>query len=348
MAVSPGAGECPLLDACARRPLPRPPVWFMRQAGRVLPEYREIRSRHSLLDICADPALAAEVTLQPVRRFDVDAAIIFADILLPIVPLGFDLRFVAGEGPAIDNRIEHADDVDRLRDVVIEDALAPTLEAIRIVRAALPPAVALIGFAGAPFTVASYLIEGGPSRSFVRTRRFMHGEPRAFARLLATLAQVTAAYLRAQIHAGAQVVQLFDSWAGNLSPADYVAHVRSHSAAVFAGLAETGAPALHFGTATGGLLEAMRDAGGDGVGVDWRIPLDVAWRRIGYDRCIQGNLDPGVLLAPAAEIERQVDRVLAEAGGRPGHIFNLGHGLLPETPVDAVCTVVERVRARGA
>ncbi len=316
----------------------------MRQAGRVLPEYREVRSRHTLLEICADAALAAEVTLQPVHRLGVDAAILFADILLPLIPLGFDVRFVAGEGPVIGNRIESAADVDRLRDVAIEDALAPTYEAIRIVRRALSSDVALIGFAGAPFTLASYLLEGGPTRSFVRTKRFMHQEPAAFDRLLAALARVTARYLRAQAAAGAQALQLFDSWAGVLSPHDYRTHVQRHSRAVFDALADAGAPTLHFGTMTAGLLEAMRDAGGDGIGVDWRIPLDEAWRRIGYDRAVQGNLDPGVLLGPIAEIERHVDRVLAEAGGRPGHIFNLGHGLLPETPVDAILAVVERVK----
>ena len=319
----------------------------MRQAGRVLPEYRDIRTRHTLLEICANAELAAEVTLQPVRRMGVDAAILFADILLPLIPLGFVVRFVAGEGPVIDNRIDGPADIGRLRDVAIEDALAPTFEAIRIVRATLPPGVALIGFAGAPFTLASYLIEGGPSRSFVRTKRFMHSEPAAFGRLLEILAQRTTDYLCAQVAAGAQALQLFDSWAGVLSPDDYRAHVQPHTAAVFAGLTGTGVPTLHFGTATGGLLEAMRDAGGDVIGVDWRVPLDEAWRRIGYDRGVQGNLDPGVLLGPVAEIERQVDRVLAEAGGRPGHIFNLGHGLLPETPVDAVRAVVERVHAHA-
>jgi len=341
------AGDALLLQACARRPLPRPPVWLMRQAGRVLPEYRDIRTRHTLLEICAHAELAAEVTLQPVRRLGVDAAILFADILLPLIPLGFSVRFVAGEGPVIDNRIEGPADIAKLRDGAIEDALAPTFEAIRIVRGALPPGVALIGFAGAPFTLASYLIEGEPSRSFIRTKRFMYSEPAAFGRLLAVLAQRTAEYLRAQAAAGAQALQLFDSWVGALAPEDYRVHVQPHTAAVFEGLAGAAVPTLHFGTATGGLLEAMRDAGGDVIGVDWRIPLDEAWRRIGSDRGIQGNLDPGVLLAPVAEIERQVDRVLAEAGGRPGHIFNLGHGLLPETPVDAVRVLVERVHAHG-
>ncbi|HET7011049.1 MAG TPA: uroporphyrinogen decarboxylase [Anaerolineales bacterium] len=331
------------LRACRRLPVDRTPVWFMRQAGRYMPEYRAIREKHTLLEICRQPQLAAEVTLQPVRAFGVDAAILFADILLPLIPLGIDLEFARGEGPLIHNPIRAPADVDRLRPVDVERDLGPVLQAIQIVRGELPESNALIGFAGAPFTLASYLLEGGASRDFLRTKRYMLNEGASWHVLMEKLGRVVADYLVAQVRAGAQAVQLFDSWVGTLNPEDYREFVQPHSARILRAVAETGAPAIHFGTGTATLLEAMRDAGGDVIGVDWRIPLDVAWSRLGPSVGIQGNLDPAALFAPPAELERRVARILEQAGGRPGHIFNLGHGVLPETPVEAVRAVVEQV-----
>lgn len=333
-----------LAEACRLRPVDRTPVWLMRQAGRYLPEYRQMREKHRLLEICAQPELAAEVTLQPVRRFAPDAAILFADILLPLVPMGVELEFAAGEGPVLRNGVAAAADVERLRPVDIEDALGATLQALRIVRNELAVDIAVIGFAGGPFTLASYLIEGGSSRRFLRTKSFMYREPAAFTALMAKLSRVTADYLLAQIRAGADAVQLFDSWVGWLSPEDYRDFVLPHSAAVFDAVRATGVPAIHFGVDTGGLLELLRDAGGDVIGLDWRLSLSEGWRRVGYDRGVQGNLDPAALLAPIPEIERRTRAILADAAGRPGHIFNLGHGILPETPVDAVAAVIDTVK----
>lgn len=335
----------PLLRACARLPVERTPVWFMRQAGRALPEYRAVRARHSLLEICAQPELAVEVTLQPVRRLGVDAAILFADILLPLIPMGVELEFAPGEGPVIHTPLRGAAELARLRPLQAEADLPAVLETVRGVRAALPPEVALIGFAGAPFTLACYLIEGGGSRDFARARALMYGEPGLWHRLLERLAAAVADYLTAQVRAGAQVVQLFDSWAGALAPDDYREFVQPHSAAVLAAVAAAGAPSIHFGTGTAMLLEAMRDAGGDVIGVDWRVPLDQAWDRLGPGVAVQGNLDPAALLAPLPALEQQVRRVLDQAGGRPGHIFNLGHGVLPQTPPEALAAVVEWVHA---
>jgi len=316
----------------------------MRQAGRYLPEYRAVRQKLSLLEICARPDVTAEVTLQPIRRFDFDAAIIFADILLPLVPMGAELRFARDEGPVIDNPISAVADVDRLRTIVPAESLAPTLSALRLVRTALSPDTALIGFAGAPFTLASYLIEGGSSRRFTLTKSFMYNEPAAFDRLMQKLARVTAEYLVAQIRAGADVVQVFDSWVGWLGPDDYARFVKPHMPAIFDAVRAAGAPAIHFGVGTPGLLEGMRDAGGDVIGLDWRCSLDEGWRRVGPDRGVQGNLDPVVLLAPHDEITRRTRDILHRAAGRPGHIFNLGHGILPETPLEAVQTLVGSVR----
>jgi uroporphyrinogen decarboxylase len=319
----------------------------MRQAGRFLPEYRAVREKHTLLEICAQPEVTVEVTLQPVRRFPLDAAIIFADILLPLVPMGAGLSFEKNEGPVISGGVNGVADVARLRPIVPQDSLAATLESIRLVRAALPPETALIGFAGAPFTLASYLIEGGTSRRFVKTKTFMFREPAAFHELMGKLAQVTAAYLVAQVDAGADVVQVFDSWVGWIGPADYRTFVLPHMTAIFEAVRARGAPAIHFGVDTNGLLECVRDAGGDVIGLDWRTGLVEGWRRVGYDRGVQGNLDPVALLGPLPDIERRTRAILQDAAGRPGHIFNLGHGLLPETPVEAVATVVETVRQDG-
>ncbi len=319
----------------------------MRQAGRYLPEYRKIRERHSLLDICADPDLATEVTLQPVRRLGVDAAIIFADILLPLAPMGIDFDFRAGEGPVIHNPITTPADIDALRPVDPHDALAPTLAAIRSVSGELRGETPVIGFAGAPFTLASYCIEGGPSKLFLRTKQFMHEHPEAFDRLLSKLAAIVADFLVAQTAAGAAVVQLFDSWVGCLTPMDYATHVSRHSRSVLQRIAQANTPSIHFGVQTAGMLDLMAAAGGNVIGIDWRVNLDDAWRRVGYDRAVQGNLDPALLLGPRDHVLKAVHGILGQAGGRPGHIFNLGHGVLPETSPDTLKAVVDWVHARA-
>ena len=317
----------------------------MRQAGRYMPEYRKLREQHSILDLCHTPALAAEVTLQPVRRLGVDAAILFADILLPFEPLGLGLSFAAGEGPHIANPVGRQADVERLPPVDPEADLGYVLEAVRLARAALPADIPLIGFAGAPFTLASYAIEGGSTRTFTRTKTLMYQAPDTWHLLLSKLAELVGRYLAAQARAGAQALQLFDSWVGSLSPQDYRTYVLPHSRRALALAAESGVPVIHFGTGTAAFLEDFAAAGGDVIGVDWRIPLDEAWLRIGDAHAVQGNLDPAALLAPAPERDRQVRDILARAGGgaRPGHIFNLGHGVLPETDVDAVRAVVDLV-----
>ena len=317
----------------------------MRQAGRYLPEYRALRQKHSLLELCHKPELAAQVTLQPVDRLGVDAAILFADILLPFEPLGLGLSFSAGEGPQITRPIREAAQVFELPPVDPMTDLAYVLDAVRAVSRALPPHVPLIGFAGAPFTLASYAIEGGATRTFTLTKRFMYAEPLAWHELMRRLAELVGTYLAAQARAGAQALQLFDSWVGCLSPADYATYVFPHSQRALELASASGVPVIHFGTDTAALLGDFARSGGDVIGVDWRIPLDVAWERIGASpaKAIQGNLDPAVLLAPRAELERHVRAVLDRAGDRPGHIFNVGHGVLPETPVEALQAVVEWV-----
>jgi uroporphyrinogen decarboxylase len=315
----------------------------MRQAGRYLPEYRALRARHSILELCHAPDLAAEVTLQPLRRLSVDAAILFADILLPFEPLGLGLSFAQGEGPVIARPIREPAAVDALPAVDPAEQLGYVLETVRLVRAALPADVPLIGFAGAPFTLASYAIEGGASRDFARTKQFMYREPRAWHSLLARLADLVGGFLAAQAGAGAGALQLFDSWVGALSPADYREYVLPHSRRALSIAGSSGAPLIHFGTGTAGFLADFAAAGGEVVGVDWRQSLDQAWHVVGDGRGIQGNLDPLALFAPPAELERQVRDVLRAAGGRPGHIFNLGHGVLPDTPVDALRAVVDQV-----
>jgi len=307
-----------------------------------MPEYRKLREQHSILDLCHTPELAAQVTLQPVERLGVDAAILFADILLPFEPLGLGLSFAAGEGPHIANAISRQAD-ERLPSVDPEEDLGYVLEAVRLARAALPADVPLIGFAGAPFTLASYAIEGGSTRTFTRTKTLMYQAPDTWHLLLSKLADLVGAYLAAQARAGAQALQLFDSWVGCLSPQDYRTYALPHSRRALALAGEAGVPVIHFGTGTAPFLEDFAGAGGDVIGVDWRIPIDEAWRRIGESRAVQGNLDPAALLAPAAERDRQVRDILARAGGRPGHIFNLGHGVLPETDVAVVRAVVDLV-----
>lgn len=331
------------LAAAHREPAAHTPVWFMRQAGRYLPEYRAVRAHHTLLEICATPELAAEVTLQPVRRLGVDAAILFADILLPLVPMGLELSFVEGEGPVIANPVRDAAAVARLADVDVRDALAPVLETVRLVRQSLDDQVPLIGFAGAPFTAACYAVEGGSTRQFVEAKRLMFGAPDVWEALMNRLTVLLGDYLTAQVEAGAQALQVFDSWAGALSPDDYRRYVLPYSRRLFARLEPLGVPLVHFGVETATLLELMRDAGGDVIGLDWRVPLDEGWAWIGSDRAVQGNLDPVALFAPRPELERRVRDVLSRAAGRPGHIFNLGHGVLPGTPVDNVRAVVDLV-----
>jgi uroporphyrinogen decarboxylase len=335
------------LNACRRQPVDCTPVWFMRQAGRYMAEYRALRQRHSLLTLCKTPELAAEVTLQPLQQLSVDAAIIFTDLLIPLEPMGAKLLFAPNEGPVIDNPIRSASDVKALRSVDPHTDLAFTLEAIRLVCRELGGQVPLIGFAGAPFTLASYLIEGSGARHYVQTKRLMYHQPEAWHLLLDKLGRVATAFLQAQIAAGAQVVQLFDSWVGCLSPDDYRTYVLPHTKRVVDGLRNAGAPVIHFATDTATLLETMRDLGADVIGVDWRIPLDTAWRSIGDNVGIQGNLDPVALFAPLPEIARRVDDILQRAGNRSGHIFNLGHGILPDTPVEHVQAVAEMVHAHS-
>ncbi len=331
------------LRACRREPVDCTPVWFMRQAGRYMKEYRAIRAKHTLLEICLQPELAAEVTLQPVEAFGVDAAIIFADILLPLIPMGIDLKFEAGEGPVIYNPIGSAKDVAALKTVEPRESLNYVLKAVNLVRHELDGKTPLIGFAGAPFTLASYMIEGGASRNYIKTKKMMYSKPQIWYNLMEKLGRVIADYLLAQVEAGAQAIQLFDSWSGNLSPEDYREYVLPHSRSIFQALAPTGVPTIHFGTGTAMLLTAMKEAGGDVIGLDWRTPLDWGWDELGHDVAVQGNLDPVVLFAPKSELERRIYLILRQANGRPGHIFNLGHGILPETPVDNVKAAIDMV-----
>jgi uroporphyrinogen decarboxylase len=336
------------LRACRRETVDATPVWFMRQAGRYMAEYRAVRAHHSLLEICKRPELAAEVTLQPVDRLGVDAAILFADILLIVEPLGVGLEFVAGDGPSLRRPVRSASDVARLAAFDVETELGFVAESVRTIVDRLDGRVPLIGFAGGPFTVASYLIEGGHSRSFVTTKQLMYGDPEAWHRMMSHLASLTAAYLHMQIAAGADAVQLFDSWVGALAPEDYRRFVLPHSAAVLESLTSCGVPVIHFGTQTAGILADMRRAGGSVIGVDWRIDLAEAWDRVGADVAVQGNLDPVALLAPWAVTADATRGVLASVAGRAGHVFNVGHGILPETPVTTVADVVALVHEESA
>jgi uroporphyrinogen decarboxylase len=337
----------PFLAACQLKPTDYTPIWLMRQAGRYLPEYRAIRAKLGFLDLCRNPEAAAEVTLLPVEKLGVDAAIIFADILLPLQPMGVGLEFSRDEGPVIRRPLRRAADFARLTDADPVDTIPFVFGAIRKVRPVLNGRTPLIGFAGAPFTLASYLIEGGSSRDYLHTKRLMRDEPAAWHTLMEKLARVTARYLNGQIAAGAQAVQLFDSWVGCLSPDDYREFIFPHMRQLIWGITP-GVPVIHFGTGTAGLLPLMREAGGDVIGLDWRVDLDEAWRRVGYAVGVQGNLDPAVLLGKPAEIRRRVKAILDRAGGQPGHIFNLGHGVLPETPVEHVKALVEMVHELSA
>jgi uroporphyrinogen decarboxylase len=316
----------------------------MRQAGRYMAEYRRLRERHSLLDICRSPDLATEVTLQPVRRIDVDAAILFSDLLLPLEPLGLPFDFVRGEGPQVERPIDGPADVDRLRPFEPREELAHVLETIRQVRIELDGRVPLIGFAGAPFTLASYAIEGGHSTNFAKTKALMYGHPDVWHRLCRLLATVVADYLIAQVEAGVDALQIFDSWVGTLGRSDYREFVLPHSARLFEAVGSR-VPVVHFGTGTTAILEDLREAGGDVIGVDWRIGIDEAWARIGTDRAVQGNLDPTVLLGPVHRMVERADDILLRVAGRPGHVFNLGHGILPATSLEHVQMLAEHVHS---
>jgi uroporphyrinogen decarboxylase len=318
----------------------------MRQAGRYMPEYRRLRERYSLLDLCRTPDLATEVTLQPVRRMEVDAAILFSDLLMPLEPMGVRFDFVAGEGPSIDEPLRSEADLNRVRRFEPREALGYVLQAIRQIKLELGGKVPLIGFAGAPFTLASYAIEGGHSSAFAHTKALMYGAPEAWHRFCDLIADVIGDYLVAQVEAGVDAVQVFDSWVGALNAADYREFILPHARRIFERVRPTGVPTIHFGVGTSSILGEMRAAGGDVIGADWRIHLDEAWTRIGDDRGIQGNLDPTILLGPLDRIFAATDDVLARAGGRTGHIFNLGHGILPTTPVEHVQALARYVHQR--
>lgn len=327
------------LKACRREPVDCTPVWMMRQAGRYLPEYREIRKKHTFLEMCKTPELAAEVTIQPVRRFELDAAIIFADILLPLEPMGIGLEFAKGEGPVIHNPVRTLADVKKLKPIDTEKSIGYLLKAIKIVLKELNGAVPLIGFTGAPFTLASYIIEGGGSRNYEHAKAMMFSEPEVWHKLMDHLADVVINYLNAQIDAGVQVVQIFDSWVGALGTSDYREFVLPHQKKAIAGIKKT-VPLIHFAHGASHLLEMVAEAGGDVIGLDWRCDLDSAWRRVGYTKAVQGNIDPITLFAPKEFIRKRVKEILDRAAGRNGHIMNLGHGILQQTPIENAETFI--------
>jgi len=333
--------DSPFMRACRREPALYTPIWLMRQAGRYMREYREVRSRVGFLELCKTPDLAAEVTVTAAHRLNVDAAIIFADILLILEPMGIDLEFAKGEGPVIHNPVREANDVKRLREVETVEPLDYVFEAIRRTRRALRPDLPLIGFSGAPFTLASYMVEGGGSRNYVHTKSLMYDDTGAWHAMMSLISRALVRYLNAQVAAGAQVLQLFDSWVGCLSPDDYREYVLPHTRSVIRNLTP-GIPVIHFGTGTASLLELMKEAGGDVIGLDWRVDLREAWARLG-DVAVMGNLDSVALFARQDFIRAQAQRILERAAGQPGHIFNLGHGILPETPVENVIALVEAV-----
>ncbi|MEU6382520.1 uroporphyrinogen decarboxylase [Streptomyces bauhiniae] len=334
------------LKACRREPVPHTPVWFMRQAGRSLPEYRKVREGIPMLESCTRPELVTEITLQPVRRHDVDAAVFYSDIVVPLKAIGIDLDIKPGVGPVVAEPVRTRADLARLRDLTPEDVSYVT-EAVRMLTGELG-STPLIGFAGAPFTLASYLVEGGPSRTYENAKAMMYGDPELWADLLDRLADITAAFLKVQIEAGASAVQLFDSWAGALAPADYRASVMPASAKVFDAVAGYGVPRIHFGVGTGELLKLMGDAGADVVGVDWRVPLDEAARRVGPGKALQGNLDPTVLFTDRRTVEAKAQEVLDAAAKLEGHVFNLGHGVMPNIEPDALTHLVDYVHAASA
>ena len=331
------------MRACRREQVERTPVWFMRQAGRSLPQYRELRKRYGLFDVCRRPELCAEVTLQPVEAHGVDAAVMFADIMLPVLGMGVDVELVENVGPVVARPIASRADVERLRVPEPEEAVPFVLEAVRLVRDELAAECAVIGFCGGPFTVAGYLVEGKPSREFLKVKTLMYREPATWHALMERLAEASARYVAGQVRAGADVIQVFDSWVGALSPSDYEEFVAPYSARI---LAAVDVPTIHFGTGTAALLGSMTAVGGDVIGLDWRIPLDRGWREVGAERGVQGNLDPAALLGPWERVEAGADDVLRRAGGRPGHVFNLGHGVLPETNPADLRRLVDLVHER--
>ena len=345
---APMNGEARMLAACRREPVDATPVWFMRQAGRCLAEYRALRKQHDILTLAKTPELSTQVTLMPVDRFGVDGAVMFADIMLPLEAMGSPFSIEPEVGPIVHNPIRTRDDVEKLRVVEGEEATPYVMETIRLLRKELPGRAALLGFSGAPFTLACYMIEGRPSRDYSKAKGLMFGDESAWHALMEKVTEQVIRYLQAQMRAGIQVMQLFDSWMGILSPQDYARYSLPYSKRVFDALADTGVPRIHFGTANASLLEQVAAAGPDIVSVDWRLSLDDAWRRIGYDKGIQGNLDPVLMLAPWERIEEGVHDVLRRADGRPGHVFNLGHGVLPETDPDNLARVVETVHRVSA
>ena len=333
------------LRACRREDVERTPVWLMRQAGRYMEAYQKVRAEYPFLEMCRNPRLAAQVTLQPVERLGVDAAIIFSDILVLVEAMGMKLEFHEGLGPQLHEPVRSMEGVEKLQVPEVERELAYVMEAIKLAREKLRGRVPLIGFSGAPFTLASYIIEGQSSRSFRFTKEMMFSQPETFNALMEKISDAVIAYLNAQIRAGAQALQLFDSWVGCLAPEDYERYVMPHMVRIFTSLETDGeVPVIHFANQAATFLEKVRRAGGDVIGVDWRIPLDEAWRRVGYDVAIQGNLDPMALFAPLSEIERRVRDILVRAGSRPGHIFNLGHGVHKDTPEEKVAALVKMVK----
>lgn len=337
----------PFLAACRRETTSYTPVWLMRQAGRYMEDYRKLRAQHGFLELCKKPDLATEITVTPVQKLNVDAAILFADILLILEPMGVGLEYSKGDGPILHHPVRSGKDVDNLKEFKVETELAYVYESVKKIRKELKNKVPLIGFAGAPFTLASYLIEGGGSRNYIHTKRLFYSAPEAWKRLMARLAKIIGEYLNCQIAAGAQAVQIFDSWAGCLSPADYEQFVQPYTKAVIDAVTP-GVPVINFSTGTAGLLKHVRAAGGNVIGLDWRVNLDEGWASVGHDVAVQGNLDPVALFASPKEIRNRVAEVLRRAGGRPGHIFNLGHGVLPDTPVDHVIAMVEAVHELSA
>ena len=346
--VTSTAADSRFLRACRREPADVTPVWLMRQAGRYLPEYRAIREKVSFLELCHDSDLCAEVMIRTVERLGVDAAIIFSDLLPILQPMGLDLEYERGEGPVIHNPVREASDIDRVEELDSMAELDFVVQTVRKTRAGLKADVPVIGFAGAPFTLASYVCEGGGSRQYAHSKRLMYQDEGAWHALLGRLARSVTKYLIAQVHAGADCVQLFDSWAGCLHPDDYRRYVLPHTKAVVDGVSAAGAPFINFATGNPALLPLLGESGGDVIGIDWRVRLDDAWRTVGYDKAVQGNLDPAVLLSTPDGIRRRAADILAEAAGRPGHIFNLGHGVLPQTPVENVLALVEAVHELSA
>jgi uroporphyrinogen decarboxylase len=331
------------LKACRGEPVDIKPVWFMRQAGRYMKAYRDLKEKHTFLEMCHTPELATEVTLQPINALEVDAAIIFADILLPLEPMGTGLEFTKGDGPVIPRPVRTQKDVENLRPVNSEEQLGFVGDAIRMVLSEMNGKVPLIGFAGAPFTLCSYMIEGGKSRDFKITKLMMYETPELWKQLMDKVCTVLIDYLKMQVNAGAQALQIFDSWVGCLGPADYEEFILPYTRRVISALQKTGVPVINFSTGTSTMLPLVKQAGGDVMSFDWRINLDDAWNQVGFDQPIQGNLDPVILFAPIPEIRKRVEDVLKRAGNRPGHIFNLGHGILQHTPVDHVKAVIDMV-----